>query len=436
MKVFLKKNAQFILLLFSWVIAGHIVTELADVIVILTFLLLKNKNNYVELVIAFCLLLFLADNRHHQYDFARDTKDIVLILISAFVLFDKKQFPQRSNLFYPFTAFLILSLVMCYRHPTPFLSFQKTISYILLFTIIPNYFVKLLNEKAEYFFRTFFIFFSLVLFIGLTMIIWDNHEVFLEGRYNGLLGNPNGIGSYCTVFSILLAAALFHYPNLFSKSELLLIIIVIALSVLLSSSRNAIFSILIFLFFKRFYKISYLVGFVIVIISALLFQIVSQNLPQIIASLGLGSYFRVQHLDDGSGRLIAWSFGWQEIQNNFLFGRGFAYEEYFFFLNKETLSQEGHQGGIHNTYLSTWMNTGLTGLILFLVALLRSFFKAAANCYLALPALFAILFSIMFESWFVGSLNPFTIIALLIITTLQFKKTDGAAKEENTVPLF
>ena len=436
MKVFLKQNAQFLLLVFSWIVAGHILKELADGLVILTFLLLKNKIRYAELVIAFCFLLFLGDNRHHEYDFARDTKDIVLILLSIFVLFDKKHFPQQSRLFYPFIAFLVLSLVMCYRHPTPFLSFQKTISYILLFTVIPNYFIKLLNENGARFFHTFFMFFGLVLFIGLTMIIWNNHDVFLAGRFNGLLGNPNGIGSYCTVFSILLAAALFHYPNFLSRSELYFVIAVVALSVIFSSSRNAIFSIMIFLFFRRFYKISSLIGFVIVIVSALLFQIVSQYLPTIISSLGLGSYFRVEHLDDGSGRLLAWKFGWDEIQSNFLFGRGFAYEEYYFFINKEMLSDLGHQGGIHNTYLSTWLNTGLVGLLFFIFGLTRSFFKAASNSYLALPALFAILFSIMFESWFVGSLNPFTILALFAITTLQHKKIDRAEKEKSPIPLL
>ena len=436
MKVFLKQNAHFILLLFSWVIAGFILTALADVIVVCTFLLLKSKNRYLELIIAFCLLLIFADNRHHHYDFARDVKEVVLVLLTLFTLFDTKQFPQRSNLFYPFTAFLVLSLIMTYRHPTPFISFQKAVSYILIFTIFPNYFVKLLNENAEKFLRSFFIFFTGVMFIGLTMVVWWNKEVFLVGRYNGMLGNPNGVGSYCTLFSILLAAALFYYPTLFNKSEVLLMICIIALSVLLSSSRNAIFSILIFIFFKRFYKMSHIAGFAIVLISALLFQLVSQHLPDIISSIGLGKYFRVEHLDDGSGRLLAWRFGWDEIQRNFLFGRGFSYEEYYFTLNKELLSSEGHQGGIHNTYLSIWMNTGLAGLILFLAGLLRSFFKAASNCYLALPALFAILFSIMFESWFVGSLNPFTILAVFLLTLLQFKKPHDSEKEKDLIPLF
>ena len=436
MKLFLKQNAQFIFLILTWIIAGFISDELASVIVLLSLMLLKSKNRYSELIIAFCLILFLADNRHHHFDFAREIKDIALVLVSAFVLFDKKQFPQKSRLFYPFTAFLLLSFIMCYRHPTPFLSLQKTISYLLMFAVVPNYFVKILNENAEAFFRNFILFFATLLFIGLTMIIWKNDEVYYNGRFNGLLGNPNGAGTYCVVFSILIASVLFHFPNLLSKTELFYIGLCIVITLILCSSRNAIFSILIFLFFKRFYKISSIIGFVIVIISVLLFQILSQYLPQIISSLGLGSYLRIKHLDDGSGRLIAWSFGWREIQNNFLFGRGFAYEEYFFDINKEALSEEGHQGGIHNAFLAVWMNTGLAGLILFLVAWFRIFFKAAANSYLAIPTLFTLLFANMFESWINASLSPYTIIALLIITTLQYKKTDGAASQENTVPVL
>jgi hypothetical protein len=433
---FIKKNLQFILLMFLWVIAGHILKEAAMALVILTLFMFKLKNRYAELIISFCFLLLLSDNRHHEYDFAKEIKDVALITISFFALFDRKQFRVQNMFYYPFALFLILGIVMCYRHPEPFLSFQKAISYALMFIVIPNYFIKLLTEDGEKFLRMFFMFFSFILIVGITMIVWRPEDVYLVGRFNSMLGNPNGVGTYCTVLSLLLGAAMFQYPNLFSRAELIIIIASIGISVLLAGSRNAIFSILLFVFFRRFYKISYWYGFVIVIVCILVFQIVSQYLPVIIVNLGLGNYFRVEHLNDGSGRLVAWSFAWEEIKRNILFGRGFSYDEYYFFLNKEVLSEAGHQGGVHNTYLSVWMNTGITGLILFLYGLLKSFFRASANCYLALPALFAILFSISFESWLMGSLNPFTIIAILTVSLMQFNKVADETQEENRIPVL
>jgi hypothetical protein len=436
MKEFLKKNYQFIFIMFLWVIAGKILTELAIGLVMLTMVLLKYKNRYAELVIAFCYLLLLSDNRHYEYNFAKQSKDLVLVLLSLFALLDTKNFKVRNTFFYPFTLFILLGFAMCYRHPDAFLSFQKVLSYALMFAVIPNYFTRLFTTEPEKFLRFFFLFFSLVLIVGLSMTIWNPHDAYLVGRFNGMLGNPNGVGTYCTVLSLLLGAALFHFPKLFTRNELITIIGSITLSVLLAGSRNAIFSILMYLFFRRFYRISYYYGFVIVIVSALLFQIVSQYLPDIIVSLGLGSYFRVEHLDDGSGRLIAWNYAWEEIKNSILFGRGFSYDEYFFFEHRAELSVLGHQGGVHNTYLSIWMNVGITGLILFLAGLFRSIFKASANCYLALPALFAILFSISFESWLMGSLNPFTIVAIMSITLMQIKINHHEQEEKNSIPVL
>ena len=64
------------------------------------------------------------------------------------------------------------------------------------------------------------------------------------------------------------------------------------------------------MFFARSYKISYWVGFLIVIVVAVLYQVINENLTYIITSLGLGTYLRVEHLNDGSGRLVAWTYGW------------------------------------------------------------------------------------------------------------------------------
>ncbi len=436
MKEFIKQNAQFLILMLTWIVAGYILKELAIGIVIFTMVLLKYKNRYEEIILAFCFLLLLSDNRHHEYSFAKEAKDIVLVMLSVFAIFDRKQFRVQNQYFYPFIPFLLLAFIMIYRHPDAFMSFQKTLSYTLMIVVIPNYFIKVFTEKPEHFLRMFFQFFALVLFLGISMIVWNPADAYLVGRFNGLLGNPNGVGTFCTVTSLFLGVALFHFPKLFTRNELITIMGCIAISVLMASSRNAIFSILLFLFFRKFYKISYYYGFVLVILSALLFQLVSQSLPLIIVSLGLGDYFRVEHLDDGSGRLIAWNYAWQEIQNNVLLGRGFSYDEYFFFLHREELAPLGHVGGVHNTYLSLWMSSGITGLVLFLVGLFRNIYKASLNCYLAFPVLFAILFSISFESWLIGSLNPFTIIALLAITLMQTKITHDEQEEKDSIPVL
>ncbi|HQF28751.1 MAG TPA: O-antigen ligase family protein [Bacteroidia bacterium] len=423
------------MLILIWVIAGIIAPELAMVVIPLTLMLLKNKGRYAEIIVAFAILLYFSDNRKHEFAFAGKTKDIALVLVSAFVMFDSKQFFSKSKFWYPFAAFFAVASISMFRNPLPMLAFQKTLSFALMFIYIPNYFTReIAIDRGERMLKLWIWSGTLlyVVALGLSRILPENYT-YLVGRYNGLLGNPNGIGSFSTVFFIMIMLTLQKHPKMFTKPQLVLIFGSLILSVLMSGSRNCIFSILIFLFFSRFYKISYWVGFVIVIVVAILFQIINENLPAIINAFGLGDYFRVDHLEDGSGRLIAWTFGWQEIQNNFMLGRGFSYEETLFEENKYWLNDLGHLGGVHNTFLALWLNTGIIGLIVYLIGFFKNFFKAASVNYMALPTMFAILFSCMFEAWFQGSLNPFTIIAILNITLLQHVDT---TQEKDTIPVL
>ena len=434
MKEFFKTNGQLVIVFLVLVFAGILAKETAFLLVPLTLIMLKYKNRYMEMIMVFSLLLCLADSRHHMFDFAKIIKDIALVILSLFVFIDSSQFKERSKLFMPFALFLLLSFVLSARHPDPLGSFQKILSYTLLLVAVPNYFLRELNIDGAFFMRNMVWFYVVILLFGLFLSLPMPEITYLQERYCGLLGNPNSIGTFCTLLVILITLTRHHYPGIFSRNQLYLMIGIILISVLLSRSRNCIFSILIFLFFTRFYKISHLYGFIIVIFIALIFQVINENLVYIINSLGLGTYLRVEQLEDGSGRLLAWNFAWQEIQNNFWIGRGFAYEEYLFKLNADMLSALGHQGGVHNTYLAIWLNTGLLGLILFLIGFFRIFFTAAIKNYLAIPVLFTLVFSINFEPWFQSSLNPFTIMALLIITLLQF--TPHATEEKSIVPVL
>lgn len=72
----------------------------------------------------------------------------------------------------------------------------------------------------------------------------------------------------------------------------------------------------------------------------------------------------------------------------------------------------------HNSYLTFWLDTGLVGLISFMIGLMFTFIKAAQKSTLAIPILYSILFSNYYESWLTASLNPFTIQLLFILTII------------------
>ena len=118
--------------------------------------------------------------------------------------------------------------------------------------------------------------------------------------------------------------------------------------------------------------------------------------------------------------MVAWQFGWEQIQLNFWWGKGFGHEEYIYYYgdNQLKLNLLGHDGASHNSYIAMWLNTGLVGLCLFYSVFLGKFLKASKNSVLAFPVLFATLFSANFESWLMGSLNPYTILLIISLTVM------------------
>jgi hypothetical protein len=58
------------------------------------------------------------------------------------------------------------------------------------------------------------------------------------------------------------------------------------------------------------------------------------------------------------------------------------------------------------------------------------FIQAAKKNRIAFPVLFATLFSITYESWLAGSLNPFTIVLFSIITILVVPEIVPETEEE------
>lgn len=385
---------------------------------------------YVEMICGLFYILVLSDSWSPSMAWAGNVKDIYMVMLALFFFFNKKEFPVKNNLFYPFIPFFVLAAILTLRSPAPAESILKYLSYILVFTVLPNYYTKLLTDNYERFLKGLVYTATCLLLYGFMMIFINYDTAYLVGRYRGIMGNPNGLGIFCTVFFAFFTIVTGKYKNLFTKTEMGLIFGAIMLSVLLSGSRNTLLSILIFFGFSRFFKVSYWLGFTIILSIAIAYQLIMTNLPAIISALGLQEYMRVEHLEDGSGRIVAWIFAWQKIQENFLFGRGFNYEGWLFKEYADYLYTLGHIGNSHNSYLATWLNTGIVGLILFLAAIIYNFVKASAKSPYALPLMYCVIFSATFEAWLVGSLNPHTPLLLLMWTLMTFDVKEEIEEEK------
>ena len=99
------------------------------------------------------------------------------------------------------------------------------------------------------------------------------------------------------------------------------------------------------------------------------------------------------------------------------------------------LEKLGHQGGIHNSFLTFWMDQGLIGLLIYLRSFFIMFLRAAHNTKFAFPIMFSVAFTAFFESWLVGSLSAFAFLAMLIFTLISSDEINPNIKDENNLQL-
>ncbi len=414
---FISRNSTLLLIFALWFFVGSASIPLFFGLGTLTIFLFWRRGMYFEILLGFLFILILSDSLQSATDFAKDFKNIYILLLTAIVIVDRRHFSHINSIFKYFTPFIIISIIGLVSSPYIFTSFQKMLSYLLILFVVPQFFVKSLEGSGPIIVKDIIFFSVLLIIVGYLLRYVDYGLAFSHhGRFRSLFGNPNGLGIYTILLFGFAILSREYFKGLFSKTDMRWIIITILFAMIMSGSRTAIIAVGMFFVLSRFYSLSPFAGFLAFLTVAFGAELIANNLVNIVEALGLSTFFRVKTLDDGSGRYIAWNFAWQAIQDNFWFGRGFAYDEWLMGKNQDILNSLGHQGGVHNTYLIIWLNTGIAGLAFFLRGLFLLFIAGAKNCRLAFPYLWMILFSIMLEPWLAASLNPFTILLLFSIT--------------------
>lgn len=420
MIAYLRNNVQFISMLLSWVIVGVYGGPISyAVIPFLLFLLWRNQQ-YEAIFLGFLFILVLSDSLQDGLVFAKSFKNINILLIAFFVFADQKTFSPFNGAWKLFVPYLIIATYcLIYSGPNFNTGIQKTLSYALLFFAVPNYISALFRMHGKEFLRDMLFFLLTIIVVGYLIRFYNSEIAYSHGgRFRGLFGNPNGLGIFLILVFLYFSITDHLYPDLYSRNEKWFFYLVIFYAVIRTGSRSALLAILFYLLFIRVYKISPFLGFIVFLASLLATEFFLQYYVVIIKSLGLDDLFRVDTLEGGSGRLIAWAFAWEHIQKSIFLGKGMAYDEYLMRSNFDYLSKLGHEGGVHNTYLIIWLNTGLVGLLAFLRGFILLFIKGSKNTPIAIPAMFAVMFSINFEPWLAASLNPFTILFLTLATVL------------------
>lgn len=412
-----------------WVMAGMVFKPLNFIFlaIYLVYFYIEKRNDYI--LMAMFIILLLGDSRQPIFQFAKPLRIEMITMMALFTINDLRKGIYKINLqFLYFLPFFFIGMVSLIHSPDTGTGLFKTFSYALLLFNSFHY----INYQVGYYGRALsndvVMLAAWVLLIGLLLIPISPEFCFYLGslRFNGIIGNPNGMGIFTT---LLFPLVVFHFENYDKDKKRFqaFVYFLIIISLLLCSSRNAIFSVT--LFVSLYYALHggllrklAIFGGLFPIILILMFTV---DLEGLIIKAGLEGYFRLKDFESGSGRTHAWAYALEIIENNPLLGCGFYCEEYKFrFEPSHYLISTGHQGGVHNSYLAFLVNVGAIGLTLFLAAWTMVLTKIKEFKFL-LPFALSVAFSAVFESWMIASLNAFNIYfvftALMVISDQRYR---------------
>lgn len=415
----LKDLQIFIAIFFLWVVSGYVNAYVAYLAVLVVFTWLIASSKFQLLILAFLQLLIFSDSRHEFLLFAVTIKPVIAVMLGviSYLMVSKRWAPNTALPFYlPFVAIMSLTLLVNFNISNAL----KSLSMLLIIFNIPVLTYYVLKKDKKYFIELFFYSVSFMLLIGLLLKFSFPHLTTLDDRYTGILGNPNGLGLFLTVYYFLFQVSLYYFPRLFSKRVKFMIYFLIFSSLFFCQSRNAIMNIMVFHIFMYVNKRSVVLSFVVLGVLLTSYSLMLAYAIQLIEALGLQEYARLETLESGSGRTIAWDFIWEKIEKeNYWIGTGIGSTEAVFKENYTMLSKMGHQGNAHNSYLTIWYDLGLFGMLAFFIGYLANMLRTVKN-YIAFPIAIGLLLSANFESWLAASLNPFHIGAIMIITFLHY----------------
>ncbi|NQY73670.1 MAG: O-antigen ligase family protein [Candidatus Margulisbacteria bacterium] len=423
MKQFIVENKLLFLYLLLAVVSSAFSPYAGVVVVSLLFLKYSQSSEWSNLFIVLYTVLFLSDSRMGIMDFAKIIKPFIALAWCLIIIKNYGVSKLTKTWAGHFIPFILFAFSVVLLSPIIAKSFQKTLSYTLILMCVPLFLIEL-REKREAFLRIFIFWLFGLLVLGFLFRFIKPDWVLLGGRYRGLMGNPNGQGILLVVNFLLVEVVKSVYPKIFSKKEYVVILIVFILSLLMCGTRSAILVFVFYFILGWIYRKSVVFGVIVTILLLMFSVLLLDVLPELIRSLGLADYLRLKRLGEGSGRIVAWNFAYEKIQENYFAGKGFGYTIHMFRQNRPLLLSLNHQGNAHNSFITFWLNTGIIGLVLYVYGLIRMTLMGLKKNPIMLPVFSCFMISANFESWLTASLNPYTIIFVMTMTILVVGRND------------
>ncbi|MBK9123568.1 MAG: O-antigen ligase family protein [Chloroflexi bacterium] len=331
--------------------------------------------------------------------------------------------PRR---FHSFDLLAIMFLALCLASTSyssdPSLTFQRAVSLVLLYLAVFWLGWDYANrDGSEAVVRLLII--SATLIFGASALYaffpaaWQSN-----GRFMGVLPNPNTISLLVVTYLPLLIWGTFKYRSFWT----LMVLIVAATALVLSQSRNGLISAafgVVFLLWQV--RPKRLVAIVSIALPILVIVVATTSIEEIVLGAPvIGRFLDNAGGDISSGRFQSWGSVLAQIQVRPLFGHGFGIDSLGLVQWSPGVTQFV---GVHNTYLQILYQVGLVGvafafgplLALLGLSLTRSGIEELRLEHVLLTVLASGLVAAIFENWIFAVGNafafPFWICVMLLL---------------------
>lgn len=404
-----------------YLLAGAALPASTFLLCLLINLFLWARKRHSTLLLHLLFILLMGDSRDYSLYYFKDLRIACILLVSMITLFDllnrKYSFNRKFLTILPFIFSASISLIYS---PWPLTAFQRTLSYFLVVFIAFNYVHGHYRLSKGLLLQEMVYFTMWVFLLGLLNNIINPSGSLVANRFRGIMGNPNGVGLYAIVAMPLYIWARHILKNI-NRDTFIWAVGFLSLALFLSNSRNGLASVFLFLgaYFVMTRSWIFKAAFFGLVVPIMILLLTNFTIGEIFTSIGLGEYMRVDSLSDASGRVLSWTYAFQEIPKKILFGGGFYYEQYIYdVMLPPALKIYREMSSSWSSYITFVLNTGVVGISLFFLFLLLNF-RSVKHRPFAIAFFIAVIFSGVFESWLTASLNSFTIYMFAMMAISQ-----------------
>jgi hypothetical protein len=208
-----------LLLITVWVAVSFLLPPLLYAVLPISVFLLYRAERWQELFLGFLICLILSDMNQDITGMLvmKTAKYTYIVALTIILLMERQQLQPFARIFPLFLPFFLFCLFPILRSPVPVLSAEKTLSYALIFFVVPNMVLANYRRSGWDFFRNL-IWFILLVLTAQKLMPWVAPEwwSFIGERFRGLFGNPNGLAIFTYLTFVLFAVINHLRPDLFS----------------------------------------------------------------------------------------------------------------------------------------------------------------------------------------------------------------------------